>query len=83
MPNVNSDRRPASAPFALAELGASLDLITPQPSKVLRVVARRGHRAMRRSYLLLAMQPNVARWTIVGTTEAPSRDPCEHPTPKL
>jgi hypothetical protein len=78
MPNVNSDRRPASAPFAPAELSASLDLITPQSSQALSIVARRGQRAMRRSYLVLTMSPKIE-----DTTEAPSRDPCEPLTPKL
>jgi len=54
-PNVNNDRRPASAPFTPFEVRDSLDLITQQSFQVLRVVARRGNRAMRRSYPVLTM----------------------------
>jgi hypothetical protein len=49
-PIVKNDRRPAFAPLTPLEVRDRLDLITQQSSQVLRVVARRGHRAMRRSY---------------------------------
>jgi hypothetical protein len=54
-PIVKNDRRPTSAPLTPFEVRDGLELITQQSSQILRVVARRGHRAIRRSYPVLTM----------------------------
>jgi hypothetical protein len=55
MPNLNSDRRLASAPFAPSKPRDGLDLITQQSPQVLLVVDRRATASTQRSYRVLTM----------------------------